>query len=154
MTMEDQWQYRTIHNCACKVEEQTLWGQMVCRVWLPNQDAVVRVSRSALCPLGAELQPDVEAHRINYIVAAVKVSEVLEGSTSKSDDHVLLAPIESKVIPLPHQIHALSRAIYGYQFGYLLADEADWRSELELASQVVPKIRPLLLMRIIKRGPQ
>ena len=35
------WQYSTIHNSACKIiEEQTLWGQTVCRVWLPNQDAV------------------------------------------------------------------------------------------------------------------
>jgi hypothetical protein len=33
------WQYSTVHNSACKViEEQTLWGQTVCRVWLPNQD--------------------------------------------------------------------------------------------------------------------
>jgi len=37
------WQYSTIHNCAYKViDEQTLWGQTVCRVWLPDQDAVMR----------------------------------------------------------------------------------------------------------------
>ena len=41
--MINYWQYSTIHNCACKViDEQTLWGQTVCRVWLPDQDAVVR----------------------------------------------------------------------------------------------------------------
>ncbi|MFZ3253247.1 MAG: helicase-related protein [Syntrophales bacterium] len=41
--MDSPWQYSTVHNSACKViEEQTLWGQTVCRVWLPNQDAVVR----------------------------------------------------------------------------------------------------------------
>lgn len=46
--MESLWQYSTVHNSACKViEEQTLWGQTVCRVWLPNQDAVVRVPRCA-----------------------------------------------------------------------------------------------------------
>ena len=54
------WQYSTVHNSACKViEEQTLWGQTVCRVWLPNQDAVVRVPRSALRPLNADLQPEI-----------------------------------------------------------------------------------------------
>jgi hypothetical protein len=38
--MNLEWQYSTVHNSACKViEEQTLWGQTVCRVWLPNQDA-------------------------------------------------------------------------------------------------------------------
>lgn len=35
----DNWKYSTIHKSACKVvDEQTLWGQTVCRVWLPNQD--------------------------------------------------------------------------------------------------------------------
>ena len=63
--MESLWQYSTVHNSACKViEEQTLWGQAVCRVWLPNQDAVVRVPITALRPLSADLQPDVEAGRI------------------------------------------------------------------------------------------
>jgi len=51
--IDNNWQHSTIHNCPCKViEEQTLWGQTVCRVWLPNQDAVVRVPRSALRPRG------------------------------------------------------------------------------------------------------
>ena len=41
--MESLWQYSTVHNSACKViEEQTLWGQTVCRVWLPNQDEKTR----------------------------------------------------------------------------------------------------------------
>jgi len=118
------WQYSTIHKSACKViEEQTLWGQTVCSVWLPNQDAVVRVPRSALQALNADLQPEIEAERIAYVAAAAKVAEVLEGSTSATEGHVLLAPMESNVIPLPHQIHALSRAISGDSVRYLLADE-------------------------------
>ncbi len=113
--MDSLWQYSTIHNSACKIiEEQTLWGQTVCRVWLPNQDAVVRVPRSALQPLDVEVQPEIEACRIAYVSAAAKVAEVLEGSASGTEGrHVLLAPMESNVIPLPHQIHALSRAISG-----------------------------------------
>jgi hypothetical protein len=91
--MESLWQYSTVHNSACKViEEQTLWGQTVCRVWLPNQDAVVRVPRSALRPLSSDLQPEIEAGRIAYVAAAAKVAEVLEGSTSATEGHVLLAP--------------------------------------------------------------
>ncbi|KGO32870.1 MAG: hypothetical protein ACWGKN_02705 [Desulfoprunum sp.] len=62
--MNDFWQYSTVHNNACKViEEQTLWGQTVCRVWLPNQDAVVRVPRSTLRPLNADLQPEFEEYK-------------------------------------------------------------------------------------------
>ncbi|ABA56605.1 Type III restriction enzyme, res subunit [Nitrosococcus oceani ATCC 19707] len=126
------WQYSTVHNSACKViEEQTLWGQAVCRIWLPNQDAVVRVPRSALRPLSADLQPEIEAGRIAYVAAAAKVAEVLEGSTSATDGHVLLAPMESNVIPLPHQIHALSRAISGDRVRYLLADEVGLGKTIE-----------------------
>ncbi|WP_419593896.1 DEAD/DEAH box helicase [Thiolapillus sp.] len=130
--MDNRWQYSTIHNSACKViEEQTLWGQTVCRVWLPNQDAVVRVPITALRPLSADLQPDVEAGRITYVAAAAKVAEVLEGSASVTDGHVLLAPMESNVIPLPHQIHALSRAISGDRVRYLLADEVGLGKTIE-----------------------
>jgi superfamily II DNA or RNA helicase len=128
----DNWQYSTIHNSPCKViEEQTLWGQMVCRVWLPNQDAVVRVPRSALRPLSADLQPEIEAARIAYVAAAAKVAEVLECSTMATEGHVLLAPMESNVIPLPHQIHALSRAISGDRVRYLLADEVGLGKTIE-----------------------
>jgi superfamily II DNA or RNA helicase len=130
--MTHSWQYSTVHNSACKViEEQTLWGQTVCRVWLPNQDAVVRVPRSALRPLSADLQPEIEAGRIAYVAAAAKVAEVLEGSTSATEGHVLLAPMESNVIALPHQIHALSRAISGDRVRYLLADEVGLGKTIE-----------------------
>ena len=96
-----QWCYSSQYQSTCKViEEQTLWGQTICRVWLPNQDAVVRIPRSALQPVNANLNPDIEAHRIGYIAAAAKVAEVLEGGASVSDGPVLLAPMESNVIPL------------------------------------------------------
>ena len=130
--MESLWRYSTIHNSVCKViKEQTLWGQTVCRVWLPNQDAVARVPRSALRPLSADVQPEIEAGRIAYVAAAAKVAEVLEGSTSATEDHVLLAPMESSIIPLPHQIHALSRAISGDRVRHLLADEVGLGKTIE-----------------------
>ena len=129
--MESSWQYSTVHNSACKViEEQTLWGQTVCRVWLPNQDAVVRVLQSELLALATNHSPLTTNH-ILYVSAAAKVAEVLEGSSSVSDRHVLLAPMESNVIPLPHQIHALSRAISGDRVRYLLADEVGLGKTIE-----------------------
>jgi len=128
----DSWCYSSIHHSPCKViEEQTLWGQTVCRVWLPNQDAVVRVPRSALQPLNFALRPEIEAHRIGYIAAAAKVAEVLDGGSNATDDHVLLAPMESNVIPLPHQIHALSRAVSADRVRYLLADEVGLGKTIE-----------------------
>lgn len=129
--MGDPWQYSTVHNSACKViEEETLWGQTVCRVWLPNQNAVVRVPRDVLRPLDA-LPPELETWRIAYVAAAAKVAEVLENATAATGEHVLLAPMESNVIPLPHQIHALSRAVSGDRVRYLLADEVGLGKTIE-----------------------
>ena len=81
-SVQGTWQYSTIHNNACRViEEQTMWGQKVCRVWLPNHDLVVRVSRSALRRLNADLRLEIEAGRIAHVVAAAKVAAVIEGFT-------------------------------------------------------------------------
>ena len=146
--MSTSWKYSTTHNSACKViEEQTLWGQTVCRIWLPNQDAVVRVPSSSLHPLNSQSQPKNEAARITYIAAAAKVAEVLEGSASSADGHVLLAPMESNVIPLPHQINALSRAISGDRVRYLLADEVGLGKTIE-AGLIM---RELKLRGLVKR---
>ena len=81
----------------------------MCRIWLPNQDAVALVPRSALRPLSADLRPEIEAGRIAYVAAAAKVTEVLEGSIGAAEGRVLLAPMESNVILLPHQIHDQQR---------------------------------------------
>ena len=148
-----EWQYSTVHNSACKIiEEQTLWGQTVCRVWLPNQDAVVRVPRSALRPLSADLQPEIEAGRIAYVAAAAKVAEVLEGAT---EGHILLAPMESNVIPLPHQIHALSRAISGDRVRYLLADEVGLGKTIEaglIIKELTLRNRAARILIVAPRG--
>lgn len=142
------WQYSTLHNSACKVlEEQTLWGQAVCRIWLPSQDAVVRVPCDTLQPMNACLQPQLEAERIAYVASAAKVAEVLEGTRNVTDAHVLLAPMESNVIPLPHQLHALSRVISGDRIRYLLADEVGLGKTIE-AGLV---IRELKLRGLIRR---
>jgi superfamily II DNA or RNA helicase len=151
----DTWQYSTLHNSPCKViEEQNLWGNIVYRIWLPNQDTVVRVPKSALRPLSSELQPEIEANRIIYVAAAAKVAEVLEGNTSTSDAPVLLSPMESKVIPLPHQIHVLSRAIAKDRIRYLLADEVGLGKTIE-AGLIMKELKIRgLIRRILVVAPK
>jgi SNF2 family DNA or RNA helicase len=60
---------------------------------------------------------------------------------------VLLAPIESSVIPLPHQIRALSRAIANDRVRYLLADEVGLGKTIE-AGLI---LRELKLRGLVKR---
>jgi len=109
------WSYSTKHNQPCRVlEEKSLWGQGICRIWLPEQDAVVRVPANSLTPL--EEGARYSASAIVYISTAARIADALT-------QDVLLAPIEFQVIPLPHQIHALARATSGDKVCYLLADE-------------------------------
>jgi superfamily II DNA or RNA helicase len=117
------WRYCPDFGQLCLViESQTLWGEETCRVWLPSQDTVVRLPASRL-----KSMEDVgicTSDGIAYVAAAARVSEAL------SQD-VLLAPIESSVIPLPHQIRALSHAIANDRVRYLLADEVGLGKTIE-----------------------
>jgi superfamily II DNA or RNA helicase len=146
--MDKDWQYSTIHNCICKViEEQTLWEQTICRVWLPASDAIVKIPGSALIPINEKIDSTKERYRISYIATAAKVADLLEGSVNVRNEHILLAPMESNVIPLPHQITALSRAVSGDRVRYLLADEVGLGKTIE-AGLV---LRELKLRGLVRR---
>ena len=96
------------------VEARDLWGDAHCRVWLPATEALVRVRAERLEPSARARVPG--KAWLAYVAAAGRVAGALTQDT-------LLAPIESSVIPLPHQIQALARATGGNLVRYLLADE-------------------------------
>lgn len=123
------WCYSPDHGQICQViEAQALWGEVTCRIWLPDRDSVVRIPASRLKPLESAAigSPD----NIAYIAAAARVSDALQGPQDESST-LLLAPIGSSVIPLPHQIWALSRASSSDRVRYLLADEVGLGKTIE-----------------------
>jgi superfamily II DNA or RNA helicase len=133
------WAYSEDYGQICQViEYQTLWGETTCRVWLPGRDSVVRMPTSRLKPL--ESAPTGSPDGIAYVAAAARVADALT-------QDVLLAPIESSVIPLPHQIRALSRAIANDRVRYLLADEVGLGKTIE-AGLIM---RELKLRGLVKR---
>jgi len=133
------WAWSIDHQQLCQViEAQTLWGETTCRVWLPASGSVVRVHASRLKPL--ESAGIGSADDIAYVAAAARVADALTYD-------VLLAPIEASVIPLPHQIRALSRAITNERVRYLLADEVGLGKTIE-AGLIM---RELKLRGLIKR---
>lgn len=120
-TMGD-WCWFTRQASPCRVlERQDVWGELTYRVWLPAKDAVVRARAEDLAPLGSVL-PSVA--QILHITAAAKLLDALE-------DKLLLAPIQSSVVPLPHQLYALNRAISRDRIRYLLADEVGLGKTIE-----------------------
>lgn len=133
------WYFSPDHGQLCQViESQTLWGETTCRIWLPGRDSMVHVPASRLASL--ENSGTGTADRIVYIASAARVADALT-------QDVLLAPIESSVIPLPHQIKALSRAISGDRVRYLLADEVGLGKTIE-AGLI---FRELKLRGLVKR---
>ena len=114
------WHVRLAAPCRV-VDRQDMWGETAYRVWLPTKDAVVR-ARSLDLALLDSIQPSVS--QILHIASAAKLLDALE-------DNLLLAPIQSSVVPLPHQLYALNRAMSQHRIRYLLADEVGLGKTIE-----------------------
>ncbi|MDZ7954084.1 DEAD/DEAH box helicase [Nostoc sp. DedQUE09] len=121
--MDGAWLWSEEHRQLCKViETQTLWGNTFHRIWLPNRETVVRVRADTLKPLS--VAGITTPAGIAYIATSARIADALT-------QDVLLAPIESAVIPLPHQIKALSKAVSSNSVRYLLADEVGLGKTIE-----------------------
>ena len=116
------WCWHTRQATPCRVVERlALWGEAAYRVWLPSKNAVLRARAAELAAL-ASVQPTVE--QLLHATAAAKLQDALE-------ENLLLAPIQSSVIPLPHQLYALNRAVGQDRIRYLLADEVGLGKTIE-----------------------
>lgn len=117
------WAYSVEHQELCQIiDVQELWDQAICRIWLPTQNRVERIHAVQL----SSPKDSGFSHPANltYIAAAARIAHILT-------QNVVLAPIEASVIPLPHQIWALSRATTGDSIRYLLADEVGLGKTIE-----------------------
>lgn len=108
------------------------------QVWIPRLVTVERVPAESLAP--ARPRKAISLERIAYAVAAARIADAL------SQD-VLLAPLQAGVIPLPHQLYALTRAVTGNGIRYLLADEVGLGKTIE-AGLI---FRELKLRGLVKR---
>jgi len=134
-----EWWHSVDHDEPCRiVETNSLWGQATCLVWLSRSSSAVRVLQSRLAPLRAS--GDKLLHHLSYASAAARIADALERDA-------LVAPLEGSVIPLPHQLYALQRAISGDRIRYLLADEVGLGKTIE-AGLI---IRELKIRGLIKR---
>jgi hypothetical protein len=120
------WCWHLRQRTPCRIaDRQDIWGETAYRVWVPTKDAVVRARVQELGALSG-VRPSVE--QILPTAAAAKLLDALE-------ENLLLAPIQSSVVPLPHQLYALNRAVGGLggsgRIRYLLADEVGLGKTIE-----------------------
>ena len=104
------------------LDTQELWTHPTTNVWVPSRDVVACLHQGNLSRLSdCDHQP---VERLIYIAAAARVNDALNTKD-------LLAPLGGNLIILPHQIHALSRALEDNQIRYLLADEVGLGKTIE-----------------------
>ncbi len=133
------WAFSAAHGESVRIlDVETVWNHTVYQVWIPRLGTVERVPAESL----ALVQPTKATglDRITYAVAAARIADALT-------QDVLLAPLEAGVIPLPHQLHALTRAVTGDRVRYLLADEVGLGKTIE-AGLI---FRELKLRGLVKR---
>jgi len=117
------WVWSTQHGETGQVVAvEDLWGLRTLRVWLPTSDMTARVTAESVTPV--EDRPRPNEHDLVFTAAAARIADALSTDA-------LLAPLESSVIPLPHQLHALSRAMTGDRVRFLLADEVGLGKTIE-----------------------
>jgi len=143
--MQSPWSWSKSYQEQVKVIERIeLWGASNCRIWLPGQDAVALVPSSDIVDSGSvyfkEKENQTEVAYIKFLLMAAKLANLLT-------EDVLLAPIDSNVIPLPHQIKALRKAISRERVRFLLADEVGLGKTIE-AGLIM---REMKLRGLIKR---
>lgn len=97
------WAFSSVHGDSVRIlDVETVWNHTVYQVWIPRLGAVERVSGESLTPAQSTEATGID--RIIYAVAAARIADALT-------QDVLLAPLEAGVIPLPHQLYALTRAV-------------------------------------------
>ncbi len=118
-----QWLWSIEQRQPCKVVEVSrLWDDATYHVWFPATNSVVRATPDRLKPLDAAEAG--HPARIRYVLYAARIANLL------SED-VLLAPASASVIPLPHQLRALRRAVSQDRVRFLLADEVGLGKTIE-----------------------
>ena len=117
-----EWLWHVRHAMPCRVvDRQHAWGGLAYRVWLPTKDVVLRAHPDELADLGD--RPTTQ-EAILHAAAAARLTDAME-------DSLLLAPVQSCVVPLPHQLYALNRAMSSSRIRYLLADEVGLGKTIE-----------------------
>jgi superfamily II DNA or RNA helicase len=121
--VDNAWLWSDRHKQPVRVEQRLgLWGDEAIRIWLPQEDAIVRVKPSDVRNLESA---DVgNADRIRFALCAARIANL-------AYEDVLLAPYDAAVIPLPHQIRALRKAVSQDRVRFLLADEVGLGKTIE-----------------------
>lgn len=128
MIEEGTWVWSKTKQARGKViEVAELWGTTQLRLWLPKEDLVLlhRVEEvQEEIPLSDCDDGQFTEYHIRYAAVLGKLATLIH-------DDKLLAPLDSAVTPLPHQIKALKKVLSRPKVRFLLADEVGLGKTIE-----------------------
>jgi len=115
------WVYDAVKGVRVQViSREDLWGYVSYQVYEPVSKMTYRINEEYLYQRQEE---NCSASFVRYIAALARIKQVLaEG---------IVADLDESILPLPHQIYALNRAISGNNIRYLLADEVGLGKTIE-----------------------
>jgi hypothetical protein len=109
------------------VEVAELWGTTQLRIWLPKENVVLVHSPDEVDLIADQSGGD----GFGATEGDVRFAAVLGKVASLINDDKLLAPLDSNVTPLPHQIKVLKKVLSGQHARFLLADEVGLGKTIE-----------------------
>lgn len=123
MNKNSQWVYDRRNNKPVKaIERYELWNTLNLVVHDISSGKIYTLPEDAIGDINECYRYD--EHMIRYIASGARLKELIA-------EHSILSPIGSNIIPLPHQIYALMRAISSDKIRFLLADEVGLGKTIE-----------------------
>ena len=118
------------------MERIEAWGYVSYRVFNPASGSVYKLSREQLKEDGGTNVYD--ENYLRYVTLLSKIKNETAGG--------LLSSLASGVIPLPHQLHVLNRAMANNTIRYILADEVGLGKTIE-AGMIIKELKARGLIR-------
>lgn len=120
------------------LEKIELWGYVSYKVFDPASGQVYKANEEQLNISGEEIYYD--ENYLRYVTLLAKIKNETAGG--------LLTSLASSIIPLPHQLHALTRALETNNIRYILADEVGLGKTIE-AGMIIKELKARGLVKRI-----
>lgn len=112
------------------LERIEMWGYVSYKVFNPITGQVYKASEEQLSANGSMIQYD--ENYLRYVTLLSKIKNETSGG--------FLSALASGIIPLPHQIHVLNRALETNNIRYILADEVGLGKTIE-AGMIIKELK-------------
>lgn len=112
------------------LEKIEAWGYVSYKVFNPSTGKVYKANEEQLSSSGSSVQHD--ENYLRYVTLLSKIKNETAGG--------FLSSLASGIIPLPHQLHVLNRAMENNNIRYILADEVGLGKTIE-AGMIIRELK-------------